>query len=413
MASDWIEGYLRFTAGTPTPDLFRLWSGITTLASSLERRCWVVTAGKILFPNLFTLLVGPPASGKTIAIDPAKEILMDAQKFKLAPDNMTKAALVDVLENANGFVTTPEGIIEQHPLSVYISELGVFLPQHDLEFLGVLNYIYDNPPSYREQRRHSNAGKEKQIIKPQLNILAGAQPSFLASLLPEEAWGMGFTSRLIMIYSNSAPKTSLFAERDPQRPLKETLVKRLVELSQLRGQFKFERSAAELLQNWHNEGCPPVPEHYKLQHYNGRRIIHTLKLCMIAAVSEGASDLVIKHEHVQRAMEWLVHAEALMPDVFNDMTLKSDAQVIQELHFFMWKEFQRSKRPMHEARIIQFLSSRIPSEKILRVIEIAERSNVIHRQVSTKLYIPRAAGQIENPEGSESPTDSESPESLH
>jgi len=110
---------------------------------------------------------------------------------------------------------------------------------------------------------------------------------------------------------------------------------------------------------------------------------------MISAVAR-ANELVIRLDDVRRAQDWLLAVEQLMPDVFREMVAKSDGQVIQELHFFMWGQWVKSKKPFHESMLINFLSQRVPSEKVMRVLEIAERSNVVSRDAGSKLYIPKA-----------------------
>lgn len=200
---------------------------------------------------------------------------------------------------------------------------------------------------------------------------------------------MGFTSRIIMIYGSSAPKVSLFSEQEPRHKLHAELASRLTKCASLYGRFRWEPEAAKFIEDWASQGLPPVPEHSKLAHYNGRRALHTIKLSMIAAIAR-ANELVIRLEDVQRAQDWLLGAEQLMPDVFREMVARSDNQVIQELHFMMWNQWIKSgKKPIHEAQLISFLSNRVPSEKVIRVLEIAERSNVISRDAGGKLYVPK------------------------
>ena len=98
----------------------------------------------------------------------------------------------------------------------------MLIPAHDLEFMSVLNDIYDNIRVFSERRRGNNLHKE--IINPQLNILAGTQPGFLGSLLPEEAWTMGFTSRLVPIYAATSPYVSIFKAQEPRVDLEKSLV---------------------------------------------------------------------------------------------------------------------------------------------------------------------------------------------
>ena len=386
---DWIELFMEYTEGTPSPPLLRLWSGITAVSGALERRVWTKTGHSVLYPNLFTLLVAPPAIGKSIAITPVAELWYATKKLHVAPDNVTKAALIDAISAADTKKVTASGLIEYHSLVVPSSEFGVLVPAHDLEFLSVLNHIYDNPRCYRENRRTNNQRIE--ITNPQLTILAGTQPGFLANLLPEEAWTMGFTSRIIMVYAGTPVRVKLF---DDQRQHKDDLWKQLVttltSFHSLMGCVLWEQPAKDELERWNAEGLPPIPEHSKLVNYNGRRILHIIKLCMISAVSR-TQTLTISLDDLNRARDWLLQVEDAMPDVFREMTQKSDAQVIADMHFFAWKLWIKAKQPVHKTRLVHFLSSRVPSEKIDRVIDVAERSNIITRMAGTELFIPKPA----------------------
>lgn len=101
---DWISSYLRHTEGYSSPEIFRLWTGIATVAGALERRTWVVTKKSLLYPNLFTLLVSNPGIGKSQAIQHVGEFWLATKQLKVSPDNMTKAALVDALEASSRLI---------------------------------------------------------------------------------------------------------------------------------------------------------------------------------------------------------------------------------------------------------------------------------------------------------------------
>lgn len=379
---------MEYTEGIPSPAIFRLWSGISTLAGALERRCWISTSRSVLYPNLFVLLVAPPAVGKSQAIYNVSELWLHTKKFKIAPDNVTKASLIDALDAADGKRVIPTGLLEYHSLLVSSSEFGVLVPAHDLEFLSVLNHIYDNPRTYRENRRSLN--KNIEIVNPQLNIIAGTQPGFLASLLPEEAWSMGFTSRIIMVYAAVPIVVSLFDKQEERGGQFKRLADGLKDFSDLMGEAVWDEDAKVELERWMRGGCEPVPQHSKLQHYTGRRILHCLKLSLISAISR-SGELRISLWDVNRARDWLLHAETVMPDIFRDMSLKSDSQVIQELHFFLWQIWTKNKAPIHEGRAIHFLQQRLPAEKIERVLDIAVKSGILRKQDSAvgPAYIPR------------------------
>lgn len=384
---DWISSFIEYTDDLPSPPILRLWSGITAIAGALERRVWVNTAGKSLFPNLYTLLVAPPAVGKTNAIEPTEQLWMDTKKLHVSPNSLTSASLVDALAKASRRVILNEStMVDYHSLQIAASEFGILVPAHDTDFLSKLNHIYDCPKFHRELRRTRK--EEDDISKPQLNILAGTQPAYLADLLPEQAWGMGFMSRVIMIYSNQKTSVNLFSSPILNTSLYAQLLSDMKAMLNLYGEIRFNPAIHSNVQDLVNAGLPPVPEHSKLVHYSGRRILSFLKLCMISSISSRKPQ--IEMEDVERAHGWLTHAEEFMPDIFKEMVHRSDAQLIQELHYFAWKLWVQDRKPIHETRLIHYLSAKVPSDKIGKILEIAVRSNIFERMAATDLYKPMA-----------------------
>jgi hypothetical protein len=387
---DWINSFLDHTSGIPSPEVFRLWAGIATLAGALERRVWVKLAGKAVYPNMYTLLVGVPATGKSQAIEHTNELWHAIAELKLAPHDITKASLVDNLEKASRKLVMPTDnggtqLLEYNSLLVAADEFGVLVPSHDLEFLSTLNRIYDNPPQHRQDRRSLKTPID--ITNPQINIIAGVQPAYLANLLPDEAWAMGFMSRVVMVYASQKQKVKLFGANQLTKQANQVLIRSLRDVTKLYGQMDWEDAAALEFTRWYEDGCEPVPEHSRLEHYIGRRPLHVAKLAIVAAVSAGRR--FISFADFTRARDWLLSAELRMPDVFREMIQKSDIQVITELHFFAWQLWVKDKKPIHESRLINFLTSRTPSERIPRILEVCSRANIFDRDAGTSSYRPR------------------------
>jgi hypothetical protein len=384
---DWLDLFLEYTEGIPSPENFRLWSGIATVAGALERRIWIETSRSRLYANLYTLLVSPPGVGKSQAILHTNELWYATKDLKVAPDNVTKPALVDAIGSATRtIIRGATDMLRYNSLLVASSEFGVLVPAHDLEFLNTLNHIYDNPKSYRENRRSMET--QVDIQNPQLNILGGTQPAYLANLLPEEAWGMGFTARVIMVYSGQAVRVPLFKKQAPRVEEFKVLLAGLKKITKLYGVMTFTPEAEAEIEAWVEGDCSPAPTHSKLANYTTRRVLHVLKLSIIAAVSAGSD--VIRARDFHRARTWLLDVEKTMPDIFREMVGKSDVQVIDELHFYTWQIWIKEKKAVHVSRLIHFLQHRVPSDKVLRIIDIANKANIIQRLAGTEdQYVPR------------------------
>lgn len=389
----WIESFIDETSAIPSPEIFRRWSAITAVAGALERRVWVTTAESSIYANLFVLLVSPPGVGKTQAIKRISELWQRTQRIKVAPDDVSKASLLDALAaSRQTYLVSPTEILTYHSLSVAADELGVLLPAHDLSFMSVMNKLFDNVSLYRETRR-GRPDDDLDMENPQATLLAGTQPDFLAGLLPPEAWGMGFMSRMIMVYEGTAVKTQLFGTK--RQANTKVLLEDLKAIAQLYGEMGFTEEARDEIVRWHNAGLAPAPQHLKLKHYVQRRILNFLKLCMVSSVSRNSS-MMIEMEDVERARVWLLEAERTMPEIFKDMSGKSDRDVIQDLHGYVWQIYMApdatgapGKKPIHLSRLHAFLQNRTPAYNIPHLIKTCVAGGIL-KEYNIDLFIPGA-----------------------
>lgn len=375
---------MEVTDGISSPDQFRLWTGISLVAGACERRVWARAARVQTFPNLYVLLTAAPGVGKQVislaktAWKQTKEYPAGPAAFRVAPSQMTKAALVDALAKAKQVKLVKGANLEYHSMLIAAEEFQVLLPTYDTEYIATLNEVFNNPDIPYEEHRRTGAVREISINNPQLNILAGVQPSYFVSTFPEEAWTTGFARRIIMIYASEGKFQELFQDSlDPTEDQRwGEMLAQLSQVSNLYGCCAWEAEAAELLAKWHRAKGPPTPTHSKLVHYNNSRTMFAIKLAIVSAVARTGA-LVITSGDVQRALSWLLNAEALMPDVFREMVGKSDSQVIDELHYMMITEQGKTRRPLATALLWEFLRQRLPSEKIEKVLMSALKSGVV------------------------------------
>jgi hypothetical protein len=143
---------------------------------------------------------------------------------------------------------------------------------------------------------------------------------------------------------------------------------------------------------WGKTGFAPIPTHSRLQNYNTRRVLHVMKLAMVSAVSRG-NDLCIRLADAQRAQDWLLEAELRMPDIFREMAGTSDKAIIDDLHDFAWRIYARTQKPIHESLVIRFLSGKVPSDKVLRVLDLAERSHIMRKE-GPQMWLPSVKDNI-------------------
>ena len=373
---NWVEGFEEYTEPLYAPALFRKWAAISTISGVLERKVWTRTRGKILYPNQYILLVGPPGAGKGLVLSEIIEMWLAVPEFFLAPVSVTKSSLVDSIHESKRRIVRPTEnppYIEYHALSAAIPEFSDFASMYDPSLMSILQSLWDC--GYFEERRRTKDIHLK-IVDPVFNFIAGTTPSYLNTFMPEGAWDQGFAARIMLIFSAENISVQLFREVEQREALGDKLKDDLKEISTLYGQAVWTVESAKAIQAWVDGGELPLLEHRRLLSYTGRRKAHLIKLCMVASVAR-ANDLTITLEDYQTAINWMVEAEALMPEIFKAMASGGDSIAIEDTWHFVWRIWTDENKPVTEGRIMSFLSERIPAYNVKNVLELMVRSNLL------------------------------------
>lgn len=361
----------------------------------LERKVWLRTARGNLYPNLYTILTGPPGVGKSVVLSTVAEFFRQIKGLHIAPSSVSKASLIDALKDSTRSVinmTASEPYLSFNSLFVVSSELGVLIPGYDNEFMNTLTDLYDC--NYYAERKRTNSLKFE-IKAPQINLIAGTTPGYLKNMMPEGAWDQGFASRVMFVYAGQQVLTDFFDETDVDVNLKTDLSNDLGLIADRIGPMRLSAECQEVFMRWHKSGGPPAPDHPKLQNYLTRRSVHLLKLMMIAANARAEGDqLLIGLPDYQTALNWLIETEAQIPDIFRSMTGGGDSNVMEELWHFVFKLYGHTKQPVPEHRLMNFLRERVPSHNCIKVIEIMVRSEMLvvsqDPKTFTNVYAPAA-----------------------
>lgn len=373
-SESWIGSFVKYSDNLEAPTIFRQWAAICTLAAVIEQKVWLTTSSR-LYPNLYVFLIGHPGTGKTRTIRAAKGYYNELAEPHLAPVSLTFASLVDALVRAKrSMILLPDPPMEYNSLWVAPDELGTLIHKYDKEMADGLSAFYD-PDPYGHERRGSEL--RIKMKSPQVNILSGATPVTLMEVMPEGAWGQGFTSRAIMIFSDERIVGDDFAKTT--RGLSEDLLHDLRLINGLVGEFKITADYRDLVNAWRASdeefAGARKPSHPKLIHYNTRRKVQLYKLSMIAAIDK-SNTLWLTKDDFNTAMNWLVSAETDMADIFKAGAPNSDAQAMEEIQHFVMLQDALGKG-VSEHKIVNFAREKVPAHSVMRVLEIMDRSNMI------------------------------------
>lgn len=359
-----IEEFVADTRGTESPALFRKWAAIATISGLAQRRIWCDIGKGKLYPNQYILLVSPPGVGKSVVLKLVDALWGLNRQIFIGDETTTIAGLLDFLQDCSSPVLIDGVPTNTHPLTVAPREYGTYMKAYDLAVLNVLNDFWDCPKSFSEMTR---GGGKNRIDYPVLNLISGTQPSFLNNVLPEEAWSLGFCSRLILVYDW---KAETLRTRDrlrlPTFPL-EKYRKAVDAICSFEGELTFTDDALDFFDEWIiDEGMKPVPYHPRMLSYVARRPVHWLKVAMCVALAEGSK--VITRSHLEQAKTLMLEMEEMLPEIFRDMSKESDKDIIDEVKLAIIR-LTLKQESFPERKLVQLLTTKVSAHRVSYFIE--------------------------------------------
>lgn len=359
-----IDEFVKDTKGTESPELFRKWSMIATISGLAQRRIWCDIGKGQLFPNQYILLVSPPGVGKSVVLKIVDQLWGLNKNIFIGDETTTIPGLLDYLTDCASPVMMDGLPVNTHPLTVAPREYGTYMKAYDLAVLNVLNDFWDCPRAFSEMTR----GGGKNILEyPVLNLISGTQPSFLNNVLPEEAWSLGFCSRLLLVYGWKA-ETLRTRDRLKLPPFPLEKYKTAVDaLCKFEGELTFTDGALDFFDSWIiDEKMKPVPYHPRLLSYVARRPVHWLKVAMCVTLAFGEKQ--ITETHLQIAKDIILEMEQAMPDIFRDMSKESDRDVLDEIKLALVR-ITRNEPVFPERKLVQLLTTKIATHRVGYFIE--------------------------------------------
>lgn len=378
--SDWITAYLKYTEGTEPPESYHIWTAISLISATLQRRCclrW--SLDETIYPNLYVVLIGPSGRcRKGTAMRLGKDIIKDVG-IKLVAESITKEALIRRMKSSIlNYQDRTDGTIKFH-CSLYCMslELHVFLGREDARFLADLTDWYDCADDWVYETKHQGTDNIQGVC---FNLFGATAPDWLISMLPTEAFGGGFTARIIFVVEYNKRKIVVRNQStEDAQTLREALVDDLAKIGNLSGVFTMSPSAFDLYSNWYiaseqeaKKGIYPIADH-RFGGYCDRRATHVRKLCMIFSASRGSS-MQIDDSDFNRALSILQATEINMPKAFSGLGKSQTSEATEQvLDMLLLKKKIRKSEVMRllyrdiDSSTMEIVEKTLSSMRIMRV----------------------------------------------
>jgi hypothetical protein len=268
-APGFLTDFINVGRGMESPTLFFAWNCLWLLSTVLTREAWLRWFPKPLYPNLYVLLVAPPSlcrksSSMTLANDLLRELpnymsdtLRAYQKsVRIITGKATSEGILGSLfpqertfYGNSQMITVSKG--SQAAFS--ISEFAVFMgkQQYNQGLVTLLTGLFDSADVDAELTRGRGDKKLKDIY---VTLMGGATPDGLRLSIPEEAFGGGFMSRVILAFQDVPIKIYSMPKRFQGYPTMEDLYYPLAWIAtNAKGEYYLDTEAEEYYDNWYRK----------------------------------------------------------------------------------------------------------------------------------------------------------------
>lgn len=342
----WIDEYLTFTSNDEPRKSFRKFVAISTIAACLQRKCYL-NWEETIFPNLYIVLVGPPASRKNTAIGPGEKMLIDLG-IEVSAQATTRQALIRRLKKIGESVVTNEVSIiapSDAAMTIVSKEFTVFLGIHNLELIALLCEWYDCDDNWKYETKTQGIDSIKNVW---VNIIAGTTPTALKDSLPRESIGMGLTSRVIFIYEDDkekpvffSPNVDVYEDGKVKKlnvkthfdwsSLRSDLLHDLAVISTLEGPFIPTGGYHKAYLEWRSDYEKNMPfKGTLLENYANRVQTHARKISMVFSASR-SNGMFLESSDFLDAINVLREAEQKMNMAFSGIGKSDTAEIMDKI----------------------------------------------------------------------------------
>lgn len=335
----YIDDYLLITSNTKPPKEYHIWSMLSTLSTFAGRRFWFPFGHLNFFPNLYVVLVGDPSTGKSTAMNIAKEIVRASGVTPLSATQITKEALTlkmsstvegkpkKVAFEGRKFYTLDGRQIEYNQYAIYATELVEFIAVNPQGFLDFLTNAWDESVIEVETK---NKGQDL-VIGPYITMLACMTPEKLKGYLKMSILTGGFARRSCFMFCSNY-NIIPWPVRPPQDAM-DRCVQFGKDLQKRSGPFAITPECAAFYENWNTDNEKTIRDRpLSVRGWYSSKGEMLFKLSMLICLGNDAdAPLVIDVPHYKMALHFCSLAEATLERVFEGTGINPNAGAIAQV----------------------------------------------------------------------------------
>jgi hypothetical protein len=352
MTPEILQKHIEFVGLCEAPTNFNIWAILSVIGAALGRNISYQFGHNKVYPNMYTFLVGPPASMKSYSIGIGKDLLKKAGYDMFSPNRAAKETIWSELEKQ--FRHSPELDVDldilsfdditqdKLPREMYIAqgEMIDFLGEGNNELIANLTNLWDNLDEFNNPKLTKKSVK---IMKPTINILGGFTPNGLNEAFSTSSNEGGFFSRVIFVYSDIIPGLKITFPEKPNQALEQELVWLLKRIYEFKGEITVSPEGVRMMHKLYKTQVHI--QDTKLAFQIRRRFIQCIKVAMVLAAAR--LELVIQANDIIVANTLLAHNEKYSDQIFSSYGTAKLSSIQNQI----LKCVRESKRPISKKQL--------------------------------------------------------------
>lgn len=333
----WLDELLDATKESESPLRFKLWAALYAIAASTKRKVYLNMRGMWkTYPNLYVMIIAESGLGKQFPVSMVNKLLRGTGAVRVVAG---RNSIEGIIETVGKAATLPSGTVIKFAEAAIISDEFANLLVDNTSAMTILTQLYDTD-SLDVWDNTLRKGQDR-LRNVFINLFAATNMEHFNNRIQEYDIKGGFIARTICIHETEVGTLNSLMGIGTDIDWS-VFCKRLIEISQLSGEFTMTKDAQLLYDAWyypfHKE------KHNDKTGFVNRVRTHILKVAMCLTLIE-RNDLIIEEKHVHDAMD-------LVLPVIDDVVVIS-------------RQSGKSKYKSHYAVIIQELM-RAPHHMVRR-----------------------------------------------
>lgn len=291
---NYLETFLRYTDLSESPRSFFIWSALTSISAVARDNIFLEWNYGITYPNIYVLLVAPPALGKKHPMVIAGDLIKKAGNTKVIEGRTSMPAVAREL----GTFRTGE---EKGSSCIIYSEELSSLFAGGADCVDLLTDLWD----FHKKWPVNLISWQTTLVDTCITLYAATNETLLKTVFDPRALYGGLLSRTIVVIEkrkrrkDSMGRKAMYAEHELDYKCLEAHLKNL---SKKKGTIRLDDEAYDEFNNWYmNQWSEDNPK--TKTGIEGRMKTHVMKVSMLLSLCEWDLEMVIRKKHVDLAIE--------------------------------------------------------------------------------------------------------------